>query len=102
MPQFGGARSCSYWAPSTASISGQVATMRPTNILRVLLLGLCAGAAVAETGENAWLRYVPLDPQRAAIYDSLPATVIPLSNSSLLNAAQTELVRGVHGMLGRM
>jgi alpha-glucuronidase len=55
----------------------------------------------AETGREAWLRYAPLDRLTRARYDSLPATVVVLGDSTLLANAQQELVRGTRGMLDR-
>ncbi|MGB6432169.1 MAG: alpha-glucuronidase family glycosyl hydrolase [Candidatus Acidiferrales bacterium] len=69
--------------------------------LGVLLLACVVQRLHAETGEDAWLRYAPLAPTDAAKYDSLPATVTVLGDSPLLATAQTELIRGVKGMLGR-
>jgi alpha-glucuronidase len=63
------------------------------------LLLTCAG--LAENGQDAWLRYARLDSALASQYASLPAAVITLDHSALLQSAQTELLRGVRGMLGR-
>ena len=65
----------------------------------VSLLLTCAG--LAENGEEAWLRYARLDPAVASQYASLPAAVVTLDHSALLQSAQTELLRGIRGMLGR-
>jgi alpha-glucuronidase len=59
----------------------------------------CAG--FPESGENAWLRYARLDPGVASRYASLPAVLVPLDHSGVLHSAQTELLRGIRGMLGR-
>lgn len=64
------------------------------------LLALAVGAN-AETGAEAWLRYAPLDAQSARNYSALPAAVVVLGNSPPLSSAQSELIRGVRGMLGR-
>jgi alpha-glucuronidase len=66
-----------------------------------LLLLLAASAASAENGADAWLRYAPLDPATAGQYSQLPATVLTLGDSPLLGSAQSELLRGIRGMLGR-
>jgi alpha-glucuronidase len=63
------------------------------------LLLTCAG--LAENGEEAWLRYARLDSAVRSQYASLPAAVITLGHSALLQSAQTELLRGMRGMLGR-
>ena len=55
----------------------------------------------AESGEAAWLRYARLTPALAAQYESLPATVVLLGDSPVLESAQSEIVRGIRGMLGR-
>jgi alpha-glucuronidase len=68
-----------------------------------VLLALLASAASlqAETGYDAWLRYAPL---RAPIARqdraALPAVVVTLGQSPVLDSARDELVRGVRGMLG--
>jgi len=57
----------------------------------------------AETGYDAWLRYEKIDDPRVAHrYDSLPAVVVTLDDSAVVKMAQTELMRGVRGMLGRI
>jgi alpha-glucuronidase len=56
----------------------------------------------AETGYEAWLRHAKIDdPVVRRRYESLPAVVVALGDSLIVQAAQEELVRGVHGMLGR-
>ena len=55
----------------------------------------------AESGQNAWLRYAPLDERAAQMYESLPASVTVLGSSAVLETAQRELIRGVRGMLGK-
>ena len=69
--------------------------------LGILLLTGAAQRLRAETGEDAWLRYAPLDQADAAKYQSLPASVTLLGDSAVLSTAQGELIRGVKGMLGR-
>jgi alpha-glucuronidase len=61
-----------------------------------------AGVMNAETGYEAWLRYAPID--GAAVqhqYDALPAVVVALGDSPEIGATQEELIRGLHGTLGR-
>jgi len=70
--------------------------------LPLILLGICCGALHGETGYNAWLRYaalqgVPLDRARAEV----PAAVVLLDDSPVASSARAELIRGIHGMLGR-
>jgi alpha-glucuronidase len=70
-------------------------------ILAALLLAGAAGIAHAETGQEAWLRYAPVEKTAGSKYQSLPATVVVLGNSVIIKAAQTELARGLTTMLGR-
>jgi alpha-glucuronidase len=51
----------------------------------------------AETGAAAWLRYAPLSQPPA-----LPAVVVMQGDSPVLASARSELIRGVHGMTGRI
>ena len=55
----------------------------------------------AESGQNAWLRYAPLDERAAQMCESLPASVTVLGSSAVLETAQGELIRGVREMLGK-
>ena len=57
--------------------------------------------ARADTGYDAWLRYAQLGSEERAMYGSLPAVVVVLRNSVLLDTSQSEMIRGVRGMLGR-
>ena len=74
---------------------------------RVKILGvvfaslLFAAHAGAETGAAAWLRYAPLDREAAKNYSGLPAAVVVVGDSQILTSAQSELVHGLRGMLGR-
>ena len=70
--------------------------------LPFLLSCVLAAALHAETGYDAWLRYAPL--QGAALaraHAEIPAVVTALDSSPLAAGAQSEVVRGVRGMLGR-
>jgi alpha-glucuronidase len=76
------------------------------DLLRSVTVTLCflfmtAARSLAKTGEEAWLRYAPLDRQAAQHYSSLPLTTITLGNSVVSQTAQLELVRGVRSMLAR-
>ena len=62
---------------------------------------LMATYAGAETGAAAWLRYAPLDLEAAKSYSGLPAAVVVFGDSAVLHSAQSELLRGLRGMLGR-
>jgi alpha-glucuronidase len=55
----------------------------------------------AESGAEAWLRYAPLDRRQVQKFSSLPSTIVVLGDSVVISAAQNELRRGLHGMLGR-
>ncbi|MHB8502447.1 MAG: alpha-glucuronidase family glycosyl hydrolase [Candidatus Acidiferrales bacterium] len=66
-----------------------------------LFLALAAKCARAENGSEAWLRYAPLDQQAAQKYSALPASVVVLGDSPVLDSAKAELIRGIRGMLGR-
>jgi alpha-glucuronidase len=71
-------------------------------ICAALLLGVAMpGCLHAETGYEAWLRYAPLDDSLRQLYQSLPASLVVLGKSEVLDSAHHELVRGVRGMLGR-
>ena len=68
------------------------------------LLFLLAGAAPlhAETGYDAWLRYARIEDAAAKKrFDNLPAVVVALGDSPVIQTAQTEMIRGVRGLLGR-
>ncbi len=81
-------------------ICGLDAVMRCLSLLFITSL-LLTSAGFPESGEDAWLRYARLDPGVASRYASLPATLVTLDNSAVLQSAQTELLRGIRGMLGR-
>ena len=71
--------------------------------LSVALLIVLAFGLRAETGHDAWLRYAPLE---GATLDraraETPASVVLLDNSPLAKSAQSELIRGLRGMTGRI
>ena len=69
--------------------------------LLLILSSLLACAGFAESGEDAWLRYARLDPGVANRYASVPAVLVILDHSAVLQSAQAELLRGIRGMLGR-
>ena len=67
----------------------------------------CALLAVlplaAETGRDAWLRYASLDDNAARPYRaSVPATIATFGDTLPVRTARQELIRGIHGMLGRI
>ena len=55
---------------------------------------------VAEDGSAAWLRYARLDTATRSRYASFPAGLVVLDRSPVMASAQSELLRGVRGMLG--
>lgn len=57
--------------------------------------------AFAETGAEAWLRYATPKAGVAAGYDSLPTTVVTVSDGAVERASSNELVRGLGAMLGK-
>lgn len=74
--------------------------MRALVLLPILVL---AGNLFAETGYNAWLRYQPIqDPNVQQLYRDLPASVVVLDASPVLKSAQSEVLRAIRGMLGRI
>jgi len=63
---------------------------------------LLAAALHAETGYNAWLRYPALTGTALDQYrQSVPPVVATFPDSALEGSASRELIRGIHGMLGR-
>ncbi|MCI0485532.1 MAG: glucosiduronase [Blastocatellia bacterium] len=71
-------------------------------ILICMSLPVTATAREGETGYSAWLRYAAIEDEAVRQrYDGLPATVVALSDSVVIKAAQEEIIRGVRGMLGR-
>jgi alpha-glucuronidase len=71
-------------------------------LIPILVLS-CAVQSRAETGYEAWLRYERIDdsPLKGSYDESLPAVVVTLNSSEVVQSAQNELLRGVRGMLGR-
>jgi alpha-glucuronidase len=57
----------------------------------------------AETGYDAWLRYAPLDDDYVVhAREQLPATIVTMGDSPVLQSARNEIARGVRGMTGRV
>jgi len=74
---------------------------RYLRVCGAFLLGFALpGCLHGETSYEAWLRYAPLGDTARQKYASLPATVVVLGNSEVLNSAHDELLRGIRGMLG--
>lgn len=73
-------------------------------VLSVVLLCMggivLAPAADAEDGYDLWLRYRPLEEPWASRYRSMLAQLVVTGNSATLQAAASELDRGLRGLLG--
>src|ERR1700722_4182392 len=67
----------------------------------LLFMAFGTSGARAETGSDAWLRYAPLENSSAQKYSALPASVVVIGDSPVLNSAKAELIRGIRAMLGR-
>ena len=72
----------------------------PFFAITVLLLGAGTQSLRAETGRDAWLRYAPLDPSASAKYSSVPRFILRVGDSTVLESAEQELIRGLGGLLG--
>jgi len=68
--------------------------------ITVVWLGAGTQSLRAETGQEAWLRYAPLDPAASAKYSSLPRLIVRVGDSPVLASAEQELTRGLRGRLG--
>jgi alpha-glucuronidase len=67
-----------------------------------LLLFLGALSLRAETGYDAWLRYAFIDdPNVRQTYTHLPATIVTLNATTVIETAAQEASRGVRGMLAK-
>src|SRR5262249_4782256 len=64
------------------------------------LLLLAAQAAYCEDGYELWLRYRPVAGEWLERYRQTASELVAGTSSPTLNAAQSELQRGLHGMLG--
>jgi alpha-glucuronidase len=67
----------------------------------LLFVAFGASCARAETGGDAWLRYAPPEKRAAQKYSALPASVVVIGDSPVLDSAKAELIRGIRAMLGR-
>jgi alpha-glucuronidase len=68
--------------------------------LTAYLSSFGAASLRAETGRDAWLRYVPLDQAASKKYSAVPRLILRLGDSPVVHSAELELTRGLHGMLG--
>ena len=55
---------------------------------------------LAQSGHDGWLPYSRLDPRTAKAYQTVPASIVVLSHSIVLETARRELTRGLQQMLG--
>jgi alpha-glucuronidase len=74
-------------------------------LLDGLLALLCAlfvsATCVAETGYDAWLRYRPIGgAAQHELLSEIPETVVTLNSTAIVDAAKSELIRGLQGILG--
>lgn len=73
--------------------------IRPA-VIALYLSVIATASLAAETGYDAWLRYPSIRNEATGnSYRELPHVVVKLGNGSTLDAARSELVRGVQGML---
>ena len=73
-----------------------------TGILQVLVLASWnVGALHADSGQEAWLRYAPLDGATREKYESLPANLVVLGDSPVFESARSEMIRGNKGLTGK-
>jgi len=94
-------RFCARWLPLAAGLALAGATLVASPASRVAPIGVTE-TAEAQTGDAAWLRYAPIvDRAVSGRYDGLPAVVVSLDSSPVVESARQEIVRGVRGMLGR-
>lgn len=71
--------------------------------MRWLALLVLAAAVRAESGYDAWLRFERLpEPALSRYRAALPAVVSLAGGSPILHSAQSEMIRGLRGMLGRI
>jgi alpha-glucuronidase len=68
-------------------------------LLTLAFLSFAPGSR-AETGEDGWLRYAALPPHLARQY-KFPGRIVVTSQSAVAQSAASELVRGLHSMLGQ-
>jgi alpha-glucuronidase len=86
-----------------AKITPDVRSLRPALRIAFALLSLLGGSASiawAEDGYDLWLRYVPVQGEGLARYRAAAQDLIPGGSSATIRAAQSELSRGLAGLLG--
>jgi hypothetical protein len=78
-----------------------VPTLCVPTLFLFLAYATLAATLRAETGHDAWLRYEPIkDTALLRSYDVVPALIYSLDDSEVEQSAQSELIRGISGMLG--
>jgi alpha-glucuronidase len=70
------------------------------SLVAVTLLAITPFAH-SETGAEGWLRYAPLSAQAAQQYRKIPHRIVEATDSTIAHNAATELIRGLHSMLGQ-
>ncbi|MFZ0661132.1 MAG: alpha-glucuronidase family glycosyl hydrolase [Acidobacteriaceae bacterium] len=72
--------------------------MRLFKLLLVAALAAQSATAFAENGATGWLRYARV--RNPAQYQSVPAAIVPLDHSLVIESAAHEAARGLNQMLG--
>jgi len=67
----------------------------------VIAVLLFVGNARAEDGHSLWMRYVPIEPVRAAAYRAQLSGIVAPDATPTQRAARAELERGLAGLLGK-
>jgi len=73
-------------------------------VITLSLAGTIAGQTAGESATietAAWLRYLRLDSKTRNRYAHLPANIVVLGKSPVLETAEQEVIRGIDQMLGR-
>ena len=74
----------------------------PIMLRNLFLIATFLTVLHAESGADAWLRYAPLGEASARTYRTgMPASIATYTATPVAQSAQRELLRGIHGMLGR-
>jgi alpha-glucuronidase len=68
-------------------------------ICLLLLWWSLALRSLAETGQDAWLRYARVQPNGTIDYKSVPRLIVAPGHSEILSSAKSELAHGLQGML---
>src|SRR5690242_10895352 len=72
-----------------------------SRLLAAIFLLLTAIPAYAEDGYDLWLRYRPMEASALAQYRPLATVIVSEKASPSLDAAKSELIRGLSGLLDR-